>query len=41
VWTDSWLSIVGASWVLIGLGASEEQAQKVYAAFLRQARVTP
>jgi hypothetical protein len=31
VWTDSWLSIVGASCGLIGVGAGEEQVQKVYA----------
>jgi hypothetical protein len=31
VWTDSWLSIVGAGCGLTGVGASEEQAQKVVA----------
>jgi hypothetical protein len=30
VWTDSWLSIAGAGCGLIGVGACEEQAQKVY-----------
>jgi hypothetical protein len=29
VWTDSWLSIVGAGCGLIGVGADEEQARKV------------
>jgi hypothetical protein len=29
VWTDSWLSIAGACCGLIGVGAGEEQAQKV------------
>jgi hypothetical protein len=28
VWTDSWLSILGAGCVLISAGAGEEQAQK-------------
>jgi hypothetical protein len=31
VWTDSWLSIVGASCDLTGVGAGEEQARKVVA----------
>jgi hypothetical protein len=31
VWTDSWLSIVGAGCGLTGVGASEEQARKVIA----------
>jgi hypothetical protein len=31
VWTDSWLSIVGAGCGLIGVGAGEEQARKVVA----------
>jgi hypothetical protein len=29
VWTDSWLSIVGASCDLTSVGASEEQARNV------------
>jgi hypothetical protein len=29
MWTDSWLSIVGAGYGLIGAGAGEEQARKV------------
>jgi hypothetical protein len=29
VWTDSWLSIAGAGCGLTGVGAGEEQAQKV------------
>jgi hypothetical protein len=29
VWTDFWLSIVGAGCGLTGVGAGEEQAQKV------------
>jgi hypothetical protein len=29
VWTDSWLSIAGAGCGLTGIGAGEEQAQKV------------
>jgi hypothetical protein len=29
VWTDSWLSIVGAGCGLTGVGAGEEQARKV------------
>jgi hypothetical protein len=28
VWTDSWLSILGAGCVLISAGAGEEQARK-------------
>jgi hypothetical protein len=31
VWTDSWLSIAGAGCGLTGVGAGEEQAQKVVA----------
>jgi hypothetical protein len=31
VWTDSWLSIAGVGCGLIGVGAGEEQAQKVVA----------
>jgi hypothetical protein len=31
VWTDSWLSIVGAGCGLTGVGAGEEQARKVVA----------
>jgi hypothetical protein len=31
VWTDSWLSIASAGCGLIGIGAGEEQGQKVYA----------
>jgi hypothetical protein len=31
VWTDSWLSIAGAGCDLMGVGACEEQAQKVVA----------
>jgi hypothetical protein len=31
VWTDSWLSIAGASCGLTGVGAGEEQARKVVA----------
>jgi hypothetical protein len=31
VWTDSWLSIVGAGCGLTGLSAGEEQARKVVA----------
>jgi hypothetical protein len=31
VWTDSWLSIVGADCGLTGVGAGEEQARKVVA----------
>jgi hypothetical protein len=31
VWTDSWLSIVGAGCCLTGVGAGEEQARKVVA----------
>jgi hypothetical protein len=31
VWTDSWLSIVGADWGLTGVGAGEEQVRKVIA----------
>jgi hypothetical protein len=31
VWTDSWLSIAGASCNLTGVGAGEEQARKVVA----------
>jgi hypothetical protein len=31
VWTDSWLSIAVAGCGLIGVGACEEQARKVYA----------
>jgi hypothetical protein len=31
VWTDSWPSIAGAGCDLIGVGAGEEQAQKVVA----------
>jgi hypothetical protein len=31
VWTDSWLSIAGAGCNLIGVGAGEEQARKVFA----------
>jgi hypothetical protein len=31
VWTDSWLSIVGAACALTGVGAGEEQARKVVA----------
>jgi hypothetical protein len=31
VWTDSWLNIAGAGWGLTGVGAGEEQAQKVIA----------
>jgi hypothetical protein len=29
VWTDSWLSIVGAGFGLTGVGADEEQERKV------------
>jgi hypothetical protein len=29
VWTDSWLSILGAGCGLTGVGAGEEQARKV------------
>jgi hypothetical protein len=29
VWTDSWRSIAGAGYNLIGVGAGEEQARKV------------
>jgi hypothetical protein len=31
VWTNSWLSIAGASYDLTGVGAGEEQARKVVA----------
>jgi hypothetical protein len=31
VWTDSWLSIAGAGRGLTGVGAGEEQEQKVVA----------
>jgi hypothetical protein len=31
MWTDSWLSIAGVGWCLIGVGAGEELARKVYA----------
>jgi hypothetical protein len=31
VWTDSWLSIAGASCGLTGVGAGEEQVRKVIA----------
>jgi hypothetical protein len=31
VWTDSWLSIAGASCGLTGVGAGEEQVRKVMA----------
>jgi hypothetical protein len=31
VWTDSWLSIVGAGCGLVGVGEGEEQARKVVA----------
>jgi hypothetical protein len=31
VWTDYWLSIVGAGCGLTGVGAGEEQARKVIA----------
>jgi hypothetical protein len=31
VWTESWLSILGASYGLIYVGAGEERAQKVLA----------
>jgi hypothetical protein len=31
MWTDSWLSITGAGCGLTGVGAGEEQAQKVVA----------
>jgi hypothetical protein len=31
VWTDFWLSIAGADCGMIGVGAGEEQAQKVVA----------
>jgi hypothetical protein len=31
VWTDSWLSTAGAGCSLTGVGAGEEQAQKVVA----------
>jgi hypothetical protein len=31
VWTYSWLSIVGEGWGLTGVGAGEEQVQKVVA----------
>jgi hypothetical protein len=31
VWTDSWLSIAGAGCSLTGVGAGEEQVQKVIA----------
>jgi hypothetical protein len=31
VWTDSWLSITGVGFSLIGVGAGEEQARKVIA----------
>jgi hypothetical protein len=31
VWTDSWLSIVGAGGSLTGVGTGEEQARKVIA----------
>jgi hypothetical protein len=31
VWTDSWLSIAGASCALTRVGAGEEQARKVVA----------
>jgi hypothetical protein len=31
VWTDSWLSIVGAGCGLTGVGAGEQQARKVVA----------
>jgi hypothetical protein len=31
VWTDSWLSIAGAGCNLTGVGAGEEQTQKVVA----------
>jgi hypothetical protein len=31
VWTDSWLSIAAAGCGLTGVGAGEEQAQKVVA----------
>jgi hypothetical protein len=31
VWTDSWISIVGAACGLTGVGACEEQPQKVVA----------
>jgi hypothetical protein len=31
VWTDSWLSIVGAGCGLTGVGEGEEQARKVIA----------
>jgi hypothetical protein len=30
VWTDSWLSIAGAGCGLTGVGASQEQARKVF-----------
>jgi hypothetical protein len=33
VWTDSWLSIAGEGCGLIGVGAGEEQTQKVYASW--------
>jgi hypothetical protein len=31
VWTDSWLSIAGVGCNLTGVGAGEQQAQKVVA----------
>jgi hypothetical protein len=30
VWIDSWLSITGVGWSLVGVSAGEEQARKVY-----------